>query len=52
MVIIPNHFLNFILIAEREITAKRFNLSSSESWAPHLNLTTMERSELQDLLSK
>jgi hypothetical protein len=37
-------------ITENEITAKKFNLSSFESWAPHLNLTPMEMSELQDLL--
>ena len=51
-VIIPNHFPNFILITENEITAKKFNLNSFESWAPHLNLEPMEMSELQDLLSK
>jgi hypothetical protein len=37
-------------ITENEITAKKFNLSSFESWAPHLNLTLMEMSELKDLL--
>jgi hypothetical protein len=37
-------------VTENEITAKKFNLSSFESWAPHLNLTPMEMSELKDLL--
>ena len=40
----------FILVIENDITAKKFKLRSFESWSLDLNLTDMERNDLQALL--